>query len=132
MINQHIAPPNDDIASAPYWDSLRRHKMELQACDSCERRRFPVAPTCPYCASPRSRWVAPDGAGEIYSFIVVHRTFDPAFEDALPYTIATVDLDGGGRIVARMDQKPAICDRVKAKYIDHQEWTELRFVRIAA
>jgi uncharacterized protein len=46
----------------------------------------------------------------------------------VPYTIATVDLDGGGRIVARMDHQPQIGDRVRADYVDHAEWTELRFV----
>lgn len=131
MTEQQIAPPETDVGSAPYWDSLRRHRMEVQACASCGRRRFPVAPACPYCAQPESRWEVPDGMGEVYSFIVVHRTFDPAFEDAVPYTIATVDLDGGGRIVARMDQQPEIGDRVQAEYVDHEEWTELRFARAA-
>ncbi len=129
MTEQQIAPPETDVGSAPYWESLRQHHLEVQACTSCGRRRFPVAPACPYCAQPESRWETADGTGEVYSYIVVHRTFDPAFEDAVPYTIATVDLDGGGRIVARMDHEPEIGDRVRADYVDHAEWTELRFAR---
>jgi len=127
-----VAPPATDVGSTPYWDSLRRHHLEIQACESCSRRRFPVTPSCPYCAHPHARWEAPEGTGEVYSFVVVHRTFDPAFEGEVPYVVATVDLDGGGRFLARMNETPEIGDRVSAAYVDHDQWTELRFVAMSS
>jgi uncharacterized protein len=126
-----VAPPQTDVGSEPYWDSLRHHRLQIQACESCARRRFPVTPACPYCAHPGSRWETPEGTGEVYSFVVVHRTFDPAFEADVPYVVATVDLDGGGRMLARMDRAPEIGDRVVADYVDHDAWTELRFATVA-
>jgi uncharacterized OB-fold protein len=64
----------------------------------------------------------------VYSFITVHRAFEPAFADAVPYDIATVDLDGGGRIVGRTAGRTAIGARVSPQFVDHEDWTELRFV----
>ena len=34
--------------------------------------------------------------------MVVHRAFDPAFASEVPYTILTVDLDEGARVVGRL------------------------------
>jgi len=127
-----ITPPQTDVGSEPYWRSLRDHRLRVQACEACGRRRFPVTPSCPYCAHPRARWEEPTGTGIVYSYVVVHRTFDPAFEDDVPYAVATVDLNGGGRIVARMDATPAVDDRVHASYVDHADWTELRFEAAAS
>lgn len=127
-----IAPPETDVGSEPYWESLRRHRMEVQACEACARRRFPPTPSCPYCAHPDATWEIPDGTGEVYSFVVIHRTFDPAFEAEVPYVVATVDLDGGGRVLARMDHTPEVGDRVTADYVDHPMWTELRFAAVTS
>lgn len=124
---RQISPPETDVGSARYWQSLREHRLEVQACNACGRRRFPVTPSCPYCAHPDAHWEEPTGLGTVYSFVVVHRTFDPAFEEDVPYTVATIDLDGGGRMVARMDSIPAIDERARATYVDHADWTELRF-----
>ena len=54
----------------------------------------------------------------------------PAFAGEVPYAIATVDLDGGGRIFARVTptEDVVIGARVTPSFVDHSEWTELRFV----
>jgi uncharacterized protein len=124
-----VSPPRPlpDEDSREYWAALREHRITLQACTSCSRRRFPATPSCPYCAHPEWSEEEAAGTGTVYSYIVVHRAFDAAFADDVPYTVATVDLDGGGRMVARMDTTPAIGDRVAPDFVDHPEWTELRF-----
>jgi uncharacterized OB-fold protein len=123
------APPRPvpDEDSAKYWQKLSEHRIFLQACTACDRRRFPATPACPYCAHPTWRLEEVPGTGIVYSFIVVHRAFDPAFAAEVPYTVATVDLDGGGRVVARMGTTPAIGARVSPDFVDHLDWTELRF-----
>ncbi|SFA75867.1 hypothetical protein SAMN05192575_101226 [Nocardioides alpinus] len=70
------------------------------------------------------------GVGTVYSFIVLHRTFHPAFEADLPFAIAVVDLEDGPRIAARIEGPPeavSIGMRVAATYFDRESWTELRF-----
>lgn len=119
--------PAADVDSEPHWANLRAHRLALQACTACDRRRFPPTPACPYCAHPESRWEDAPGTGTVYSSIAVHRTLDPAFADEVPYSIATVDLDGGGRMIARIDDGVPLDARVDPVYVDHEGWTELRF-----
>lgn len=122
--------PGIDEDSAFYWDGLSEHRLLLQECTACSRRRFPPMPSCPYCGDPGFEIVESDGRGTVYSWIVVHLAFDPAFEADVPYVIATVDLEGGGRVVARLEApRESIAPDlpVTATYHDHDDWTELRF-----
>ena len=123
------APPTHDSDSAFFWKGLREHKLLLQQCGECSRHRFPPMPSCPYCAAGASAVRESKGNGTIYSWIVVHRAFDPAFAGDVPYILASVDLDEGGRVVARLvsADKASIGKRVSAVYEDHPDWTELRF-----
>jgi uncharacterized OB-fold protein len=119
--------PVPDPDSAFFWDGLRARRLLLQACDGCGRHRFPPMPSCPYCASPATRVAEAAGTGVIYSWVVVHRAFDPAFAAEVPYTIATVTLDEGPRVIGRLEGAPRFGGRVAARYVDHGAWTELRF-----
>ena len=119
--------PVPDLDSQAFWAGLQAHRSVLQRCASCERRRVPAMPSCPSCGHPDWRSEEISGTGTVFSYIVVHRTFDAAFTTDLPYTIATVDLDGGGRIAARIDGPPSIDAKAVAVFVDHPEWTELRF-----
>jgi uncharacterized OB-fold protein len=40
--------------------------------------------------------------GRIYSFVVFHRVYHPAFESDVPYTVAIVELDEGPRLLANI------------------------------
>ncbi|WP_051237656.1 Zn-ribbon domain-containing OB-fold protein [Ottowia thiooxydans] len=122
--------PSPDQDSAFFWDGLRAHEFKVQECLDCGKRRFPPMPTCPFCAGRESRIVEPTGRGTVYSWVVVHHAFHPAFKADLPYIVATIDLEGGGRIAARVDTPGAelvIGQGVRAGYLDHGDWTELRF-----
>ena len=73
------------------------------------------------------------GAGEVYSWVRVERALTPAMADDAPYCVATVDLDGGGRLQARLEPPGAasIGLAVHPLYVDHGTWTELRFAPVA-
>jgi uncharacterized OB-fold protein len=66
----------------------------------------------------------------VYSWVGVQRALTPAFESEVPYTIATVDLDEGARAFGRLEgaEPTAPGGAVTATFVDHPEWTELRFV----
>ncbi len=53
----------------------------------------------------------------------------PGFESEVPYTIVTVELTEGARVFARYEgpEPSAPGGRVVATFVDHSEWTELRF-----
>jgi uncharacterized OB-fold protein len=121
--------PTTDGDSQPYWDALAQHRIVLQECDVCHRRRFPRLASCPYCATPGGTDVEIAGTGVIYSFVRAHRAMTPAFVGETPYSVATVELDGGGRIVGRVEppEDAVITRRVEPFFVDHDGWTELRF-----
>ena len=62
--------------------------------------------------------------------MTVHVALHPADTGRVPYSIVTVDLDGGGRAYGCLDggSEPSIGARVAPRFIDHPTWSELRFV----
>jgi uncharacterized OB-fold protein len=120
--------PTVDADSRSYWEGLAQGRIILQECSSCEKRRFPPMPSCPYCGA-RGFEVREASGGEVFSWVTVRRAFQPAFAEEVPYTIATVDLDGGGRIVGRLEPAEDVTagQRVHPRFVAHQGWTELRF-----
>ncbi len=125
--------PEPDEHSAAFWAGLRRHRIVLQSCERCGRRRFPPMPSCPFCGARGGVEVEVAGTGTVYSWVGVHRPLTPAFAGDVPYSVAAVDLDGGGRVFARIEPPAdaAIGLRVSPLFVDHGRWTELRFGRAA-
>jgi len=77
--------------------------------------------------------VAHSGAGAVYSYVIVNRALSDNMEGQAPYTVATVDLDGGGRVFGRIDGEViAIGDRVSPRFVEHDTWTELRFAKVSS
>lgn len=126
-----VEPPEPDADSAEFWEGLRRERITLPRCADCGRLRFPPIGRCPWCASAASTTATVDGAGVVYSWIVVHRAFQPALRDEVPYVVATVDLDAGPRMALRLDEADPSVDfglRVRPRFVHHPGWTELRMV----
>ena len=120
--------PEIDRDTQFYWEGLRKHQVLLQRCASCGRHRFPAMPSCPYCASLQSSVVPSEGKGTVYSWIVVRKPWNPAMAPRIPYTIATIDLAEGVRVIGCLEGvEPSPGLRVAARFHDHDTWTELRF-----
>jgi uncharacterized protein len=84
-----------------WWEGIHNHELHVQACQDCEKNWFPPVHRCPYCASTNWNWKKVSGQGKVYSWVGIHRAFDPAFADDVPYTILTVQLDEGPRVLGR-------------------------------
>jgi len=121
--------PVPDADSEPYLAALRRHVLVLQRCTACGRVRFPPMPACPWCGATTAEWRSVSGQGRVYSWVGVHRALTTDFESEVPYTIATVELAEGARAFARLEgpepTRPG--GEVTATFVDHPDWTELRF-----
>jgi uncharacterized protein len=128
-----VAAPAADPDSQFYWDGLRAQRLLVQRCAACGRHRFPPMPACPNCATPGGAVVEVEPRGTIYSWVVVHHAFAPAFERDVPYVIAVVELAEGCRLLTRLEHQEPIeaGQTVVGHYHDHGSWTELRF-RVAA
>ncbi len=84
----------------PFFDAARNHQLAVQKCDICGKLRFPAAPLCLACDSPKSSWVTVSGRGKIFSFTVMHRAYHPAFK--APYALAVIELDEGVKITSNV------------------------------
>jgi uncharacterized protein len=86
--------------SAPFWQGCQAGKLRYQHCAACGRSNFPPTEHCRHCLSGELDWRTSAGAGEIYSWTVVHRPVTAEFEP--PYAPAIVTLDEGYQILTNI------------------------------
>jgi uncharacterized OB-fold protein len=91
-----------DEDSLQWWATLGEGTLTLPKCLKNGHVFFPPAPTCPECGSGNVGRIEACGLGTIYSWVVVHHSFDPKFVEQTPYTIAAVDLEEGPRLIGRL------------------------------
>jgi uncharacterized OB-fold protein len=86
-------------------------------------------PGCPFCGSTETTWVDVGVSGRLYSWITVRHAFSDEWSNDIPYSIATVELDVGVRILGRLDgiDEPTIDMPLQAHFVHHSGWSEVRF-----
>jgi uncharacterized OB-fold protein len=93
MMAERRVKPIPDRDTERYWHGLAEGRMELQHCRDCGHWTWPARPICSGCHGDNMAWEAVKGTGEVYSWIVVHRSTIPDMMPYLPYTLALVRLD---------------------------------------
>jgi uncharacterized protein len=88
-----IPTPHPSMRSRPYWEACRRYRLLYQRCAECSFRGLSAFTVCARCHSTSPVWEESAGQGTLYSWTVVWRPPDPAFE--VPYAPAVVRLDEG-------------------------------------
>jgi uncharacterized protein len=86
----------------PFFEASRNRQLVVQKCDDCGTLRFPPRRLCANCLSRKASWTPVSGEGEVYSFIVMHRVYHPAFANQVPYAVAMVKLKEGARILSNV------------------------------
>jgi uncharacterized OB-fold protein len=94
--------PRPSPESLPFWEGAKAHKLLLPRCNACRQFWFPPSARCVHCLSSDFAWNESGGAGRIYSFVVFHRVYHPAFEQGVPYAVAIIELDEGPRMLANI------------------------------
>ena len=94
--------PVPNALTAPYWQAAREHRFVLPRCCACARFHFYPRSLCPHCRSPELAWQEASGAGEVYSYTVVHRAPSPTFAQAAPYVVAIIALREGPHMMTRL------------------------------
>jgi uncharacterized protein len=97
-------PTNADDAA--FWEALRAGELRIQRCSECGGFRHPPRPVCAQCGSTERTWQPVSGAGEVWSFTVVHPPTLPAFADRTPYGAVVVRLDEGVFLVSNLVDCP--------------------------
>lgn len=96
MFEKPVPVPTED--SKPYWEACRKHELRMPKCKACGHVWFPPSVLCPKCTSLEPEWTKLSGKGEIFTFIIVHQTYHPAFNEEAPYNVAIVRLEEGPAI----------------------------------
>ena len=101
--NSYSKPlPEPTLDSQPFWDALKKHRLELQKCGDCGKIRHYPRPVCDKCYSMKVEWVEASGKGKVFSWTVSHHPFHPGFKEDVPYILATVELEEGVRMISRL------------------------------
>ena len=98
--------PQPSIETEPFWAGVQERKLLMPRCDACGTIAFPPTVACGACAKQAFTWTPMSGNGSVYSFVVYHRIYHPAFTDKVPYVVAVVDLDEGPRIISNVVDVP--------------------------
>jgi len=99
-------PDPTDADDAAFWAALRDGELRIQRCAACGAFRHPPRPPCARCGSVEREWVAASGAGEVWSFTVIHAPTLPAFADRTPYGAVVVRLEEGVFLVSTLVDCP--------------------------
>lgn len=94
--------PRPTAASMPFWESAKRHEVQIQHCNSCGANIFYPREVCPECLSSNLEWIKVSGKGTVYSYTIAQAPTHPAFAEDVPYVIAIVELTEGPHITTNI------------------------------
>jgi uncharacterized protein len=102
------AKPIPDITDElrPFFAAAREGRLVVERCKTCGRRRFPPRPICSECLGRESEWAPSSGRGAVVSFNVMHQVYHPGFAAEVPYAVALVELEDGGRMLSNVVDCP--------------------------
>jgi uncharacterized OB-fold protein len=78
---------------------LKGGRLMGSVCRGCGFTSFPPRADCPECLSDDFGYQEISGRGTIYTFSRIEAA-PTGFDDEIPYTVAVVDLEEGGRLLA--------------------------------
>lgn len=84
---------SDDL-DKPFWDAAARHEFALHRCQACKTYYWPAS-NCLEHGPDAMAWVKASGKGTLHTYTIIHRPFNPAFKDDIPYNVAVVETAEG-------------------------------------
>ena len=94
-------PDLDDPVMRPFWDGAREGKLMLQREGATGRMHWPPKPLY-WKGGGRLEWFQASGRGRVFTYVVAHEPFLPAFKHLLPLVLVVVETAEGPRLVGYM------------------------------
>lgn len=94
--------PQTNPVHQPFWDGAAEGKLLFQRCRSCGHAFLPGREECPQCLKPDLDWEEASGRATLYSWVVYHRAYGPAYQSRVPYTVGIVALEEGPRLASNI------------------------------
>jgi uncharacterized OB-fold protein len=103
-----LAPVQDDVDTAGFWEAARRHELAVCACRDCDTVLHMPRSRCRACGSWRVGWRALSGRGRLFSWTTVEHQVHPAYP--VPYTLVLVEAEDapGARFVGSLPGRPPL------------------------
>ena len=95
---QHSPSPD----AQPYWDGLNTGQILVQRCNGCGALRHYPRPMCRHCHVFEHSWVPLSGHGTVHSWTSPQRSALPDLAGAGPFTVLTVDMAEGVRLLGAL------------------------------
>ena len=92
---------NDEL-SGPYWAGAEQGQLVVQQCDRCGTLRHYPRILCHVCYSFDWTPYPASHNGSVYSWTVTHQVFDASVTSEVPYTLVTVTMQDGVRVLGRI------------------------------
>jgi uncharacterized OB-fold protein len=86
----------------PFWRAAAEGRLLIQCCASCGTKYFPAIDLCKTCLADGLDWIESSGRGEVYSYVVMHHVYHPAFADRVPYVVVDVRLAEGPHMTSQL------------------------------
>jgi uncharacterized OB-fold protein len=94
-------PDVDDPVMRPFWDGAREGRLVQQREVATGIVHWPPKPMY-WKGGGRLEWFTASGRGTVYTWVVGHEPFLPAFRHLLPLILVVVELAEGPRLVGHM------------------------------
>ena len=94
--------PTVTPTNQPLIDAWKRGELVLQHCRDCASIVFPPRDVCPRCWSAALKWLPHSGRGRVISASKVYSHVTEPFVSESPVTLAEIELEGGGAMLARV------------------------------
>lgn len=88
-------------------------RFRLQKCAICSHVCYPAREACPKCWSADLRWTDMPEGGTLLADSTLHTSFNPWFQQRLPWRIGMVHLDAGPVVVAHLHREVQAQARVR-------------------
>lgn len=118
-----IAEVGGDPADAPFWEACKQGRFLLHRCGACGRHYWPAS-QCVEHGGAQMAWVESSGAGELYTYTIMHHAYSEALKAKLPYVVGVIKLDEGpffhSNVVGCAIEDVRVGMKVKAEMIEHE------------
>jgi uncharacterized OB-fold protein len=89
-----VVQAGGDHADAPFWEGCKAGRFLLHQCGVCHRHYWPAS-RCIEHGDQNMRWVESFGAGELYTYTIMHHAYSPALKAKTPYVVGVIKLKEG-------------------------------------
>ncbi len=91
----------------PLIEGWKRGDLVLQHCSACGHVIYFPRAVCPHCWSQQLDWKKHSGRGRVVSYSRVYSHVTQPFVDESPVTLAEIELEDGGAMLARIVDVPS-------------------------